>query len=53
MDERVLSKNETGTFLFRKRAVWDRLFSGHVHVFKRGSWWLVIEVPVEMAAAVR
>jgi len=23
------------------------------HVFKRGSWWLVIEVPAEMAAAVR
>jgi hypothetical protein len=23
------------------------------HVFKRGSWWLVIEVPVEMASAVR
>ena len=23
------------------------------HVFKRGSWWLVIEVPVEMAAVVR
>ena len=23
------------------------------HIFKRGSWWLVIEVPVEMASAVK